>query len=443
VIPSLKAAIHGLFAKIAKNCIENGNIILYAKIIDIIEENDSEMRYLSGLMYGHHLTQSGRTVENALNFWNALLKMYGQALTIAASSPQGDADSRITPYVKPLLFTMKDLSNKPCVDRYPEKRALTILVEHCANSNTEVEGCLMSILNIYYRGKYPEVVTHSKLEAKLTLKHETLKTASQIRMAKPSLVLSDELAPKLIELFSSEVARHQLLLEEVRTFMDNFNRHRGEIYQCFQQKCAEILTQYRRWILPEGEDGFDVSLTPLYRIGIRKIRFYPEGMKFPDIVVQIDALKEASTIITYYGMLENFKLECSPVVFLNYDGIDPSVLHILLQFLIVDVMHQIVVPASFMKEQSSGKILRRQACANVLIKKTRPKFRRLVEGTHSTKRAHALMTEEAPQGWAIPDGMTYERIHDQIIPIGPKKSSQSDEVFTYTDDSFFSSFQSD
>jgi len=440
-----QSAIVELFQKIAKQCILAEDLSLYNSLLSMQKEQTSdEQFYVAALLLGQFQKYAAASPENAVRFWKPLLGSYEHALR--AVSVVGDVDDELLRgTAKAFVVTMRDLASKPATHRYPEKRVLTVLIEHALNGSAEVDMTLLRILKFFFRNAPFNVLTHSKYQARHFMLKNGVEDAPPLRFNAhaPCLLLPDVLAEQVFEIERREMTRRQERSNEIRAFLNRFNDNHDSASQTCKRMCDEILTQYKMGLLPCGEDSMQIDMIALSAIGIKTVRFFPEGCTFPDVNIEIDVLKDECYYVTYKAAMRDFVLQdYNPMMFSNYYHLTDTLCAILLNLVIIDVMHRILVPAGRGKKKGR----RTTSCVKnqgSLLYKTRPQFRRLADGTHSTPRAHGLMLGEAPTGWRMPSDSTYVSVHKRTVHVGPKKIDQPEEPFTYTDDSFFSSFQSE
>lgn len=207
--------------------------------------------------------------------------------------------------------------------------------------------------------------------------------------------------------------REEQLTSEAETLFDRFERqYEGVICPELDRMRTAIIEHTRQGLRPGGADHFDILLSALYRYGVRSVIFYPDGQDFPDLRIDVVVHKAVPSLFLYECAFRNLKLELQPGIFV--EGRCPGIerMRRLLEFVIIDILHRIMVEGQELKPHRS----QHASSAGSIIDLTprtiavRPHFHPLRPGHQAT--AQALINLRKAIGWrTLPPRATFVSAH--------------------------------
>lgn len=322
----------------------------------------------------------------------------------------------------------------------PQKLWLEKLIEG-AQKDRVVGEVLASVKNILVLHRpddkclvYGLEDTSSKAIADILAKQFTTPGNWQASLFNPYMLLKKEHDELLMAWWKEWTKKTDQEKEEGERILKWFGENFETIDKIFLRKCQEIVEQPRRGLRPNGYDHIDVNITPLRNIGIRSIVFHPEGQMFPDVGLDIIVRKETPHLFSFPASLENFQLDISFDAFYNATHQSFEKLFVLLNFIIVDIMHRIIVEG---KELRAKKKWMQTGDETIEMRpKTipvRPFIRHLPEGYKASEEAKAR--GEAYYGWKLPPGVTFVATHyrgqklEYGLPTSPVAIYSDEDLF--------------
>ncbi|MFA7209457.1 MAG: hypothetical protein WC120_04190 [Parcubacteria group bacterium] len=217
------------------------------------------------------------------------------------------------------------------------------------------------------------------------------------------------LTKKLMEGESSDALR---ILKNGQKAYSWFLENRNELMIKKKRKCEEIMEKPSRGLRSNGADHIKIAVSTLYASGIKAVVFHPEGYQFPDMKVRVMVSKWTPHFLSFEGELRGFELIVKEMLFVNGWFKNYTVLKEMLECIIIDALHRIVVvQREEMKNSGGTKKTSRSAsaCEKERVSEVRPHFRKLPEGWQASEEAKAWA--ESQQGWKLPPGRTFVRGH--------------------------------
>jgi hypothetical protein len=212
-----------------------------------------------------------------------------------------------------------------------------------------------------------------------------------------------QLIKKLIARISEKGAA---LRQESEKMLAWFTENRELININTNRKRLEILEKPSRGLRSGGADYIEINISTLFSNGIRSVVFYPENCTFPNLRIEIMYLKWTPHLVPVSCELTDMCLQN----FINSDDDAHTIVKDLLEAVIVDVLHRIIVTSSvaIKKEEQKSK-LKAHDCEVERAFEVRPHFRKLPGGWQASVKAKEMAGEKF--GWTLPPGKTFVQGH--------------------------------
>jgi hypothetical protein len=374
----------------------------------------------------------GSSLELSLNFCSIVFK----ALNRAEISPEDNKEttSRIFRFIVDSMCC-------PATSSTPQKLWFTNLVEYWSDNNEARTYlyCALSVLDHFAELKgQKRTSTIMQSARRLEEFNEDFISEHKAFWLEPGVdvcvVVPDHLYNKLRKYRDKISDRTQGDIKKSSEFIEWFNSHRDEISNVFDRKCQEIINNPRYGIRPMGYDSFLVKVTPLLCTGITSFSFYPEGERFPDVKLELTSQKDINPqLCQFWATMRNFDLNIEDEVLYNWIGLDITLLRSVLEYLIVDALHRVIVskPKKNLAEEMIERDISREIIPDKQIK-VRPFMRRLPIGFKASEDARN--NAYLHLGWILPEGITFVQSHDRWVglPIGkPAPLVEYTDEFVY------------
>lgn len=248
---------------------------------------------------------------------------------------------------------------------------------------------------------------------------------------KPTLVASSfneaTLISHLLEKLTRQGSARMLEAEKLLAW---FNKNREFIENDKVRKSLEILEKPARGLRSDGADHIKISVSTLYAAGVHAVVFCPNGCKFPDLKLKVMASKWTPHLVAFDGALEDFRLNLADIAVCNSKFNDNKLLKSMLEYLIIDAIHRIVV---VQKQQVNGSQKRRDksdVCERNRATEVRPHFRTLPDGWKPSEEARERA--QIQHGWTLPAGKTFVKAHYRNGNI--EFDMETEPIMIYDDD---------
>ncbi|MCG3770611.1 MAG: hypothetical protein JW384_01761 [Nitrosomonadaceae bacterium] len=213
--------------------------------------------------------------------------------------------------------------------------------------------------------------------------------------------------------------------------LEKFCRERDRVTQELRIKKQEILEKSRRLLRTSGVDHIEINVSPLWNAGVRAVMLYPEGHDFPNVGVKVLVRKETPHMLAFPGEFLNFKLNLFEGTLENTTHNNQvSLLTFLLEYILVDMMHRLMVEARELKPWRPTFVVIGEARPH---RPVRPHLRRLQPGQKPSEQAQHDAQEG---GWkTLPPGVTFVNLHyrggqlEYDFPAEPVGVYDDDDLF--------------
>jgi hypothetical protein len=203
-------------------------------------------------------------------------------------------------------------------------------------------------------------------------------------------------------------ANNQPLLSKTAEVMEWYRVHVDALLLDEKAKCDAIKSHPRRVLLPDGQDHLEVRATPLYQSGLRSVIFYPKD--FPHVDLELVVQLPSPHLARVKATLIDFRLEMPRGVLAELGLYKEEELRTLLQYIIIDVMYQIIAKPTGenrkgKKECSDRKTNSSEGQTRIRV---RPHIRRLPDGWKPGKESLELGVQRLG---GLPDGFTFVSLY--------------------------------
>ncbi len=209
-----------------------------------------------------------------------------------------------------------------------------------------------------------------------------------------------------------------------------FSRDPEFTERILDERRSDILDNAKRGLRTDGIDHFDVNVAPLRNAGVRSIIFHPEKYSDPDLIeVKVVVKKETPHCLIFFGKLDHLHLELTPSALDLGQHSDIDLLHELLEFIVIDILHRIMVQERELRPTTP------KTRGTTNLPKTipvRPMVRRLPAGYKPSLDA-IFRAQEARV--AVPSGYTFVRAYWRSGALA--YDLPTEPIGVYSDDDLF------
>lgn len=459
-VDELRARNRLLSIAIAEHVVQLGRPELVAKhfwsvsqLLNVPSIEELYERMAQMTMQSGYFRYVGASVQSALTFCRTLYGMMAKG-----EEQHGHLDPATFEQIatgkehRPFSMVFMSLSC-PVDDQCPQKLWFIRLLEAASETRyTEVEQYLeasFELVGSVVRFGFSRspiqggvvILPQRTLEAD---QHES--GASQLELMKndvtnPRIVVPDHLYEKTVGLSNALHARNEQACASAEAFRSWFLDHSNVIGTVFDERCREIVEKPKYGLRPMGHDSCLVRISALRSVGITSFSFYPEGEHFPDVKLSIAVRKSAGPMLCQYMVaLRNFQLQARDIVFENWNDIEVGYLRSVMEFVVVDALHRIVVRKPT-KDLADEQVERVRTVPSIEPRRrvtVRPFLRRLPVGFQASEESQQLAFLHL--GWVLPEGVTFVQSHDRWMGL---PSGKPTPLFEYTDEFLMQSILED
>lgn len=246
----------------------------------------------------------------------------------------------------------------------------------------------------------------------------------------------------LLETWKQAIAEYdndtQAKAERVNEFLRWLKKNEKRLDSVFEKKSTEIQEKPKYGLRPFGYDSAITRVSILEAAGISSFSFYPEGERFPDTKVSIMVQKPGGFQLQLWGNFRDFNLSTHDFTYANRFGVDHGFVQSVLEYVILDSLHRIIVGEP-QKNIADEKIIRERHHESGDPKHrivVRPFLRRLPPGYTSSedarKRAFLWFGQD------LPENITFVQSHERWTRLPAGKPAP---LFEYTDDTLKQSIE--
>jgi hypothetical protein len=402
--------------------------------------------FLDGVMYkgqiflaARFFAYVGSSLELTLQFcqliFTYLIKQQESRMEEKSRLPLDDVTINVRAFIVSSMCA-------PALEQFTQKQWVNNIIEAADRGDNEateyytatMAQCVYANLQgVRKRGEIidnePGVIVISQSE--FNLRCPTRAQQLVIDYENPRIVVADHLINKIRRTNERVDREFKQMRTEATGFFQWFVEHTSEIGARFDEVGNMIISQPRYGVRPMGHDSFLVNTSPLQCIGITSFSFYPGGEQFPNLKIMVTVKKIGWGLCEFWMYLRDLELQAVDEIFLNLHGLDVSFLRSVLEYIVIDALHRIVVekPQKNLADEKVERPDEQREIPSSHRVSIRPFIRRLPIGFQASDAARQMAFLHL--GWNLPGGMTFVRSHDRWAGLPAGKPAP---LFKYTDD---------
>lgn len=374
--------------------------------------------------------------EDAMTLWKELFREYVPFIERLVQLRESEQE-QFAELEHPLLLSIVHSVAVACPGT-PMKALLTHLIDATMAHEPDAESILAGVVQLIKGQDGPLVIMDEcAFEEMLRRKCMTWEIYELVppKQRPPEIVLNEPYEHLLRNFLAARYAELTAEVAKMHEVLRWMHEHSHDVAEQFTRKRLEIEAGCTFALLPDGQDHFVISLTPLTCLGIRSIAFYPGGLKPPDTDIRISVQKEGPYPCTFSATLRDLALDVGEHLFTNNIGLPTSLFATLLWMVVIDVLHFITVRNEETRSEKRKTGVGSTFPGGAIKRPVRARLRRLPEGWHASPEA--LERAQQAGGWVVPEGQTFVKQHERCVH-GVTRAA--DPVCTFSDDLFMESF---